>query len=105
MATNLGRLFSSTLVKSDFSNSTSRRLICNTTQLFTHHQKKKESSVLEINEKTQNQIEDEQKFSQPTKFGLNLVRRFKMRPSRSQVRGHDHPSPSDFALVENMYYD
>ncbi|KAL2498348.1 Succinate dehydrogenase assembly factor 4 [Abeliophyllum distichum] len=62
MATILGRLFSSTLVKSEFSNSTSRRLICSTTQLFTHHQEKKEPSVSEINEETQNQIEDEQKF-------------------------------------------
>ncbi|KAL2550747.1 putative RING-H2 finger protein [Forsythia ovata] len=62
MATNLGRLISSTLVKSEFSNSTSRRLICSTTQLFTQQQEKKEPSVTEINEKTQEQIEDEQKF-------------------------------------------
>ncbi|KAL2527446.1 hypothetical protein Adt_12500 [Abeliophyllum distichum] len=62
MATNLARLFSSTLVKSEFFNSTSRRLICSTTQLFTQQQEKKKPSVTEINEKTQEQIEDEQKF-------------------------------------------
>ncbi|CAI9771988.1 unnamed protein product [Fraxinus pennsylvanica] len=63
MATNLGRLFSSTLVKSEFFNSTSRRVICTTTQhMQIQQQEKKETSVSEINEKTQNQNEDEKKF-------------------------------------------
>ncbi|CAA2957654.1 Hypothetical predicted protein [Olea europaea subsp. europaea] len=63
LATNLGRLFSSTLVKSEFFNSTSRRVICTTSQLLQiHQQQKKEPSVSEINEKAQNHIEDEKKF-------------------------------------------
>ncbi|CAA3032967.1 Hypothetical predicted protein [Olea europaea subsp. europaea] len=70
MATNLGRLFSSTIVKSEFSNSTSRRTICTTIQLMQiQQQEKKEPSVSEINEKTQNKIEDEKKFDSKEEDG------------------------------------
>ncbi|KAL6500946.1 hypothetical protein OROHE_025143 [Orobanche hederae] len=60
MASNLYRVFSSPIVRSEFSSSSSRRLICTTAQLLQNHPREtKEPTISEEKEKIHNQIDDE----------------------------------------------
>ncbi|KAL6526989.1 hypothetical protein OROGR_016079 [Orobanche gracilis] len=60
MASNLYRAFSSPIARTEFSSSSSRRLICTTAQLLQNHpREKKEPPISEEKEKIRNQIDDE----------------------------------------------